>query len=306
MSSGYYGVSYKINGHRIGHIMRLDNEYHLVFERCYEENTLEEIEKIDWQHVIVEPVRENYPACDLPEGYSFVVKDINYLRNTDGFEVILEVDKQYWGDVTPYQAQIDELTAGAAEKDSQLAAKDAELAQKESEITALQQDNQASSAVTMALVGAQITPQRAAELRPVIEAAAVSLSDTEAANSPELITRWNAHLGETVEVGDRRSDEDANGVLRVYKCRQGHTTQADWPPHLTPAMWAVIDVEHAGTAEDPIPAAAGMEYEYGKYYLDPSDSKTYKCERTGEAAGGKITLQYLPHDLVGNYFVLAE
>lgn len=102
MSSGHYGVSYKINGHRIGHILRLGKEYHLVFERCYEENTLEEIEKIDWQQVIVEPVRENYLACDLPEGYSFVVKDINYLRNTDSFEVILEVDKQYWGDVTPY------------------------------------------------------------------------------------------------------------------------------------------------------------------------------------------------------------
>lgn len=134
MSSGYYGVSYKINGHRIGHIMRLDNEYHLVFERCYEENTLEEIEKIDWQHVVVEPVRENYPACDLPEGYSFVVKDINYLRNTDGFEVILEVDKQYWGDVTPYQAQIAELTAASEAKDSELSEKNALIAEKDQQI----------------------------------------------------------------------------------------------------------------------------------------------------------------------------
>lgn len=213
---------------------------------------------------------------ELPET-SIVIKtqDIQYIKCYDSFEVTIEVDKQYWGDVTPYQAQIDELTASTAEKDSQLAAKDAELAQKESEITALQQDNQTSSAVTMALVGVQISPARAAELRPVIEAAAVSLSDTEAAKSPELITRWDAHLGETVKAGDRRSNEDATGVLRVYKCRQGHTTQADWAPHLTPAMWAVIDVEHAGTMDDPIPAATGMEYEYGKYYLDPNDGKTY-------------------------------
>lgn len=77
MSSGHYGVSYKINGHRIGHILRLGKEYHLVFERCYEENTLEEIEKIDWQQVIVEPVRENYPACDLPEGYDWKVYSVN-------------------------------------------------------------------------------------------------------------------------------------------------------------------------------------------------------------------------------------
>lgn len=142
------------------------------------------------------------------------------------------------------------------------------------------------------------------ELRPVIEAAAGSLSDGEAAQSPELITRWADHIGETVAPGDRRSDEDADGVLRVYKVRegQGHTTQADWAPHLTPALWVVVDVTHAGTQDDPIPAARGMEYTYGLYYLDSEDGKTYKCERVGEADGGKIVLQYLPHELVGNYF----
>mgnify|MGYP002508445930 CR=1 FL=1 len=47
---------------------------------------------------------------------------------------------------------------------------------------------------------------------------------------------------------------------RLYKCRQAHTTQADWTPDKTPALWAVIDAAHAGTAADPIPAAAGMDY----------------------------------------------
>ena len=112
-----------------------------------------------------------------------------------------------------------------------------------------------------ALAGSVITPQRAVELRPVIEAAAVSLPDGEAAKSPELITRWDAHIGETVKPGDRRSDEDADGVLRVYKVREGkgHTTQKSWPPHLTPAMWVVVDVAHAGTQDDPIPAARGRQ-----------------------------------------------
>ena len=156
----------------------------------------------------------------------------------------------------------------------------------------------------VALAGEPVTLMRAMALRPVIEAAAVSLSDGEAAKSPELIIRWADHIGETVEAGDRRSDEDASGVLRVYKVRegQGHTTQADWPPHLTPALWVVVDVTHAGTQDDPIPASRGMEYEYGKYYLDSEDGKTYKCERVGEADGGKIVLQYLPHELVGQYF----
>ena len=156
----------------------------------------------------------------------------------------------------------------------------------------------------VALTGEVVTMARAAELRPVIEQASTSLSDGEAAKSPELFPRWADHIGETVKPGDRRSDEDADGVLRVYKVRegQGHTTQADWAPHLTPALWVVVDVTHAGTQDDPIPAARGMEYTYGLYYLDSEDGKTYKCERVGEADGGKIVLQYLPHELVGNYF----
>ena len=159
----------------------------------------------------------------------------------------------------------------------------------------------AAAAVT-ALAGTAITPLRAAALRPVIETAAAALGDGDAAAVPELITKWSEHIGESVTPGVRMSDTDADGVLRVYKCVQSHTTQADWPPHLTSALWTVIDVAHAGTQEDPIPAARGMEYEYGKYYLDSEDGKMYLCARTGETAGGKITLQYLPHELVGNYF----
>ena len=156
----------------------------------------------------------------------------------------------------------------------------------------------------VALTGEVVTMARAAELRPVIEQASASLSAGEAAKSPELFPRWADHIGETVKPGDRRSDMDESGVLHVYRVNkgQGHTTQENWPPHSTPAMWTIINVDHAGTQDDPIPAARGMEYEYGKYYLDGEDGKVYLCERTGEQAGGKITLQYLPHELVGNYF----
>ena len=156
----------------------------------------------------------------------------------------------------------------------------------------------------VALTGEVMTMARAAELRPVIEQASASLSDGEAAKSPELFPRWADHIGETVKPGDRRSDMDESGVLRVYRVNDGHghTTQADWPPHSTPAMWTIIDLEHAGTQDDPIPAARGMEYTYGLYYKDPEDTKLYLCERIGEQSGNKITLQYLPHELVGNYF----
>lgn len=156
----------------------------------------------------------------------------------------------------------------------------------------------------VALTGEVVTMARAVELRPMIEQAAKSFTDAEAAKSPELVARWADHIGDVVESGDRMSDVDNDGVLHVYRVNDGHghTTQADWPPHSTPAMWTIIDLEHAGTQDDPIPAARGMEYEYGKYYLDSEDGKTYKCERTGEAPGGKIVLQYLPHELVGQYF----
>ena len=134
-------------------------------------------------------------------------------------------------------------------------------------------------------------------LRPYIEKAAASLSDNDAVKAVALFPVWAA--GIVVTAGKRYQYAD-----KLYKVREGkgHTLQADWAPHLTPAMWVVIDVAHAGTLDDPIPAARGMEYEYGKYYLDGEDGNLYLCQRTGEAAGGTIVLQYLPHELVGQYF----
>ena len=156
-------------------------------------------------------------------------------------------------------------------------------------------ETESAKATVTALAGEPVTYARAMELRPIIEQAAVSLSDGEAASVPELITAW-AYPVDFAE-GDRRSYGG-----KVHKCRQAHTSQADWTPDKTPALWAVVDAAHAGTQDDPIPAARGMEYEYGKYYLDGEDGKVYLCERIGEQAGGKITLQYLPHELMGNYF----
>lgn len=156
-------------------------------------------------------------------------------------------------------------------------------------------ETESAKATVTALAGEPVTYARAVKLRPIIEQAAVSLSDGEAASVPELITAWAYPVA--YADGDRRSYGG-----KVYKCRQGHTSQADYTPDKAPNLWAVIDAEHAGTQTDPIPAARGMEYEYGKYYLDGEDGKTYLCERIGEAAGGKIVLQYLPHELVGNYF----
>ena len=139
-------------------------------------------------------------------------------------------------------------------------------------------------------------------VRSVVEAGAATLSDGEAAKMPSLSKMWV--VGEQVEPGDRRYYEPT-GLLYKVREGQGHTTQADWTPDQTPAMWAVIDVDHAGTLEDPIPAAKGMDYIYGKDYSDPEDGRIYLCKRTGEEPGGTINLQYLPHELIGQYFEAA-
>lgn len=140
--------------------------------------------------------------------------------------------------------------------------------------------------------------QQAQAIRDSMDAAAIALTDEQAVKAPRIYPTWAAGL--TVKAGDRLYYP---GTDKLYKVVQAHTTQADWTPDATPAMWAVIDKTHAGTLDDPIPAARGMEYEYGKYYLDGEDGKTYLCHRTGEAAGGTVVLQYMPHELVGHYFV---
>ena len=154
--------------------------------------------------------------------------------------------------------------------------------------------------VSNVITGGAVDLPTAYTMRAVIEDSVTALDDETAATVPSLFTPWT--VGEAVEVGDRRYY-----ATRLYKVIQAHTTQADWTPDVTPALWAVLgDPGEAGTIDDPITAARGMEYEYGLYYFDPEDGKIYLCERIGEAEGGKIVLQYLPHELIGQYFSAAE
>lgn len=125
---------------------------------------------------------------------------------------------------------------------------------------------------------------------------AQSLPDVQALEVPELYDLWAADTAYTEQYIVRRPGG------QLYRCQQAHTSQTGWEPENAPAMWAAINQSNAGTLEDPIPAARGMEYQYGLYYLDPEDSHTYRCARTGEAEGGTVILQYLPHELVGQYF----
>lgn len=43
-----------------------------------------------------------------------------------------------------------------------------------------------------------------------------------------------------VSVGEKRQDLDANNELKLFKCVQAHTTQSDWRPKDTPALWVEV------------------------------------------------------------------
>lgn len=135
--------------------------------------------------------------------------------------------------------------------------------------------------------------EQAQEIRTSIDSVTGTMADADAAKNPMLFLPWE--VGTKYSVGDRRRHDG-----KVYKCLQAHTSQADWAPPVVPALWVVVNVSSPGTIDDPIQASRGMEYEYGKYYLDPEDSKTYLCKRLNET--GTIVLYYLPHELIGQYF----
>ena len=138
--------------------------------------------------------------------------------------------------------------------------------------------------------------QQAQEIRTSIDNVTGTMEDTDAAKNPMLFLPWEADT--KYAAGDRRRHDG-----KVYKCLQAHTSQVGWEPQAVPALWVAINTSSPGTIDDPIPAARGMEYEYGKYYLDPEDKKTYLCKRLNET--GTIVLQYLPHELIGQYFEVA-
>lgn len=118
------------------------------------------------------------------------------------------------------------------------------------------------------------------------------LDDDTAARHAGVFDEWRA--GVDFKVGQMRRCP-LNGKLYRVRDGQAHTSVEGWNPSLTPAMWTVVDVTHAGTMEDPITAGRGMEYVEGLYYLDEEDGKLYLCTRSD-------TLHYMPHELVGQYF----
>ena len=115
-----------------------------------------------------------------------------------------------------------------------------------------------------------MTRAKAKHLRQLIEQLAVTLDDETALTGVELFPAWV--VGRAYAVDDRVQHD---GTL--YKCVQAHTSQADWTPDATHALWAGICETHGGTLTDPIPYNGNMALESGKYYIQ--DYVIYLCNR---------------------------
>ena len=81
-----------------------------------------------------------------------------------------------------------------------------------------------------------MTRGKAKQLRALIESLSASLSDETALTGVELFPPWS--VGKSYATGDRVQHE---GTL--YKCVQGHTSQADWTPPATPALWTAVSID---------------------------------------------------------------
>lgn len=135
-------------------------------------------------------------------------------------------------------------------------------------------------------------------LRPYIEQAAQSLSDTDGLKAKVLYPRWETLVKKgsvTAEAGYRFT---YNGDL--YKCFKANPTfQSDWVPgNGTAALYVRVDEAHAGALADPIPYDGNMELKAGLYYIQ--SGVTYLCNRnTGQPVYNSLA------ELVGLYVEIA-
>ena len=81
-----------------------------------------------------------------------------------------------------------------------------------------------------------MTRGKVKQLRQLIEQLAVTLDDETALTGVELFPTWV--VGKAYAVNDRVQHD---GTL--YKCIQAHTSQADWMPIATPALWKTVSVD---------------------------------------------------------------
>lgn len=110
--------------------------------------------------------------------------------------------------------------------------------------------------------------ERARQLRPIVEKAAESLPDEDALDAVELFPIWATDTAYT-------ADERVSYADKLYRCVQSHTSQADWTPDATPALWTEV----AKPGEIPVwkqPTGAQDAYMTGdKVWYPEKDTTVY-------------------------------
>lgn len=118
-----------------------------------------------------------------------------------------------------------------------------------------------------------MTRTEAIVYRNKIETAASTMTDATALTAVELFPAWA--VGKAYAVSDR---VQYNGTL--YKCIQAHTSQADWMPSATPALWKIVSVDEYPEWVQPTGAHdaynIGDKVSYnGKHYVCTADANVY-------------------------------
>lgn len=112
---------------------------------------------------------------------------------------------------------------------------------------------------------------------------------------PDLFPNFIDMIGEAVKKGNI-----LKYMGKLYRVRQDHTVLVIYTPGIeTASLYEVIDKEHDGTINDPIPYTPPMEIFNGKYYTQ--NSVLYRCTRdSGQALTHNLA------DLVGTYVEVVE
>lgn len=106
----------------------------------------------------------------------------------------------------------------------------------------------------------------------------IPLTNNEALSVKNLYPRWEDKVGTTIEVGFITLYSG-----NLWRARQTHTALEIYPPSLnTASLYEVIEKEHEGTLEDPIPYMPPMEIFEGKYYVE--NDILYLCTRSSGTA----------------------
>lgn len=111
-----------------------------------------------------------------------------------------------------------------------------------------------------------MTREHALTLRALLVKASTSLSDSDALEAMELFDRWAAGVA---YIADQRIGYNS----KLYRCVQTHTSQADWAPPDTPALWTEV----AKPGEIPVwkqPSGAQDAYSKGERVWYPERDTT--------------------------------